>query len=147
MKVETELLLHRILRSKPFPTKNGSIDKTLKVLTMKLSEVAKILNADIRCGHEFLDREISHVFASDLMSDVLTLDSANLLLLTGLTNIQTIRTSEMADISNIVLVRNKKAGSDMLQLAKENNMVLLECSYSMFKSCGLLYETGLKPVY
>lgn len=114
---------------------------------MKLSEIAKVLNAEVRCGSEHLDREITHVFASDLMSDVLTLDSANLLLLTGLTNIQTIRTSEMADITNIVLVRNKKAGEDMIQLAQENNMVMLECSYSMFKSCGLLYEAGLQPVY
>lgn len=114
---------------------------------MKLSEIVKILNAEVRCGREHLDRDISHVFASDLMSDVLTLDSANLLLLTGLTNIQTIRTSEMSDITNIVLVRNKKAGEEMLRLAEENNMVMLECSYSMFKSCGLLYEAGLNPVY
>ncbi|MBK7174874.1 MAG: hypothetical protein IPH84_16975 [Bacteroidales bacterium] len=114
---------------------------------MKLSEIAVILDAKVICGKEHLQREISHVFASDLMSDVLTLDSANLLLLTGLTNIQTIRTSEMADITNIVLVRDKKADPEMLRLAEENGMVMLECSYSMFRSCGLLYNAGLKPVY
>jgi len=25
--------------------------------------------------------------------------------------------------------------------------VLLACPYSMFKACGLLYESGLKPLY
>jgi hypothetical protein len=37
---------------------------------MKLGEVAKLLNARLVCGEKFIDREITHVFASDLMSDV-----------------------------------------------------------------------------
>ncbi|NVO19283.1 MAG: hypothetical protein HXX13_06255 [Bacteroidetes bacterium] len=114
---------------------------------MKIKDIAEILNAKVVCGEQFLNREISHVFASDLMSDVLTIDTENLLLLTGLTNIQTIRTSEMADVTNIVLVRNKAASEEMITLAKENRIVMLECSYSMFKSCGLLYQAGLQPVY
>lgn len=114
---------------------------------MKLKEIAKLLNAKVVCGEQYLDREINFVFASDLMSDVLTVNIADLILLTGLTNIQTIRTSEMSDLANIVLVRNKKASADMISLAKENGIVMMECSYSMFKSCGLLYNAGLSPVY
>jgi hypothetical protein len=47
-------------------------------------------------------------FASDLMSDVLTLKNDNLVLITGLATLQTIRTAEMADINCIIFVRNKK---------------------------------------
>jgi predicted transcriptional regulator len=114
---------------------------------MNLSEVAGILHAEVVSGEDFLSREVSHVFASDLMSDVLTIDSRNLLLITGLTNVQTIRTSEMADIQNIVIVRNKKVTPEMLEIAKENEMVILECDYSMFRACGKLYSAGLQPVY
>jgi predicted transcriptional regulator len=114
---------------------------------MKLKEIAELLNAKVVCGEQNLGREITHVFASDLMSDVLTVNTSNLLLLTGLTNIQTIRTSEMSDVTNIVLVRNKAASPEMIALAEENGMVMLECSYSMFKSCGILYNAGLSPVY
>lgn len=114
---------------------------------MKLGEIADILNANVICGHEFLTRDVSHAFASDLMSDVLTIDSRNLLLLTGLTNVQTIRTSEMADIQNIVIVRNKQITPEMREIAIENDIVILECSYSMFKTCGILFSSGLQPVY
>lgn len=114
---------------------------------MNLNEIAEILNANIVCGHSKLQREVKAVFASDLMSDVLTIDSENLLLLTGLVNIQTIRTSEMSDIKNIVLVRNKKASEEMIKLAEENRIVIMECSYSMYKACGLLFEKGINPVY
>lgn len=114
---------------------------------MKLREVASILNAEVICGETKLDREVHAVFASDLMSDVLTIDSEKLLLLTGLVNIQTIRTSEMSDIKNIVLVRNKKASAEMISLAEENRIVIIQCSYSMYKACGLLFQNGLPPVY
>lgn len=114
---------------------------------MKLIEVAAILKAEVICGKNKLEREVESVFASDLLSDVLTIDSEKLLLLTGLVNIQTIRTSEMSDIKNIVLVRNKKATPEMIALAEENRMVIMQCSYSMYKACGLLFQSGINPVY
>lgn len=114
---------------------------------MKLETIAEILNAEVVCGNSKLDREVKAVFASDLMSDVLTIDSVNLLLITGLVNVQTIRTSEMSDIQNIVLVRNKKATPEMIEMANENGMVIMQCSYSMYKACGLLFQSGIKPVY
>ena len=46
---------------------------------MNLKEVATILNAEVVCGHTKLEREVHAVFASDLMSDVLTIDSEKLL--------------------------------------------------------------------
>jgi len=81
------------------------------------------------------------------ISDVLTLDTDNLVLITGLSNLQAIRTSEMADIRVIVLVRNKKANQQMLDLAIENEMCILESPYSLFKASGLLFQAGLKPIY
>ncbi|MCK9617074.1 MAG: DRTGG domain-containing protein [Lentimicrobiaceae bacterium] len=114
---------------------------------MKLSEAIKILNAKVVCGEEKLDSEIGYAFASDLMSDVLTLDTNNLLLITGLANLQTIRTAEMSDIQFIIFCRNKKVNEEMLVLADENQLVVLECAYSMFKTCGLLFQHGIQPLY
>ncbi len=114
---------------------------------MNLKDVIQLLDAKVVCGSGELNREIEFAFASDLMSDVLTLKNDNLMLLTGLANLQTIRTSEMSDISNIIFVRNKKATPEMISVAEENQMVLIECTYSMFKASGILYNAGLKPLY
>lgn len=114
---------------------------------MKLREIAAVLNATISCGAERIDDEVEMGYSSDLMSDVLTLDTDNLVLITGLVNLQAIRTAEMADIRAIVLVRNKKATDQMLELACENGMCILESPYSLFKSSGLLFQAGLKPIY
>ncbi|MGQ8338701.1 hypothetical protein ACUNWD_19240 [Sunxiuqinia sp. A32] len=114
---------------------------------MKVSQLCKLLDAQVICGKEFYNNEIEKGYSSDLMSDVLTLDTDNLLLITGLCNLQTIRTAEMADIRFIVFVRNKTANEDMLTLARENNMCILESPYTLFKASGILYEAGLNPVY
>jgi hypothetical protein len=60
---------------------------------------------------------------------------------------QAIRTAEMADITHIMFVRNKEISKEMLQLAAENDMVLISCKSSMFKVAGQLFAAGLKPVY
>lgn len=114
---------------------------------MKIKEVVELLNARVVSGLHLLESEVEYCFASDLMSDVLTLESDNLLLLTGLANLQTIRTSEMSDINKIIFVRRKKATDEMIRLAAENEIILIECDYSMFRSAGILYNAGLKPVY
>jgi predicted transcriptional regulator len=114
---------------------------------MKIKEVIDILNANVVSGHQQIENEVEFTFASDLMSDVLTIERDNILLLTGLANLQTIRTAEMSEISNIIFVRKKKVTSEMLQLAEENGMILIECDYSMFKASGLLFNAGMKPVY
>ena len=69
------------------------------------------------------------------------------LLVTGLCNLQTIRTAEMAEVSYILFVRGKKVTPDMLELARENNMVLLETDHSMYHTVGELYSAGLLPIY
>ena len=114
---------------------------------MQVSQIRELLSAEIICGEEHLSANIERGYSSDLMSDVLTLDTDHLLLITGMCNVQTIRTSEMADIRFIVFVRNKKVNEDMLALACENNMCILESPFTLFKASGILYQAGLKPVY
>ena len=74
---------------------------------MKLSLIIELLNAKVVSGK--IEEELVETgFSSDLMSDVLTLDTDKMLLITGMANLQAIRTAEMADIHCILLVRNKR---------------------------------------
>ena len=114
---------------------------------MTIREIASILDARILCGAHRQDEQIEVAFASDLMSDVLTLKNEHVLLITGLANLQTIRTAEMADINCVIFARNKVVTQEMLELAEENELVVLACRYSVFKTSGLLYAAGVKPIF
>ncbi len=113
---------------------------------MTIREIAKLLDATVCIGENRLDEEVEHAFASDLMSDVLTLKDTPMLI-TGLCNVQTIRTCDMATLDIVVVVRNKKVTDDMIELAEDNDMVILSSAYSMFRVCGILYQAGIKPLY
>lgn len=114
---------------------------------MTVEQIARILDAEIICGEERSQHDIDIAFASDLMSDVLTLKEDNVLLITGLANMQTLRTAEMSDIHCIIFARNKKISEEMKELARENDIIVLECRYSVFRTCGILYEAGISPVF
>jgi hypothetical protein len=114
---------------------------------MQISEIINITQSKLLTGEVNNETYVLRAFASDLMSDVLTLDTDNLLLITGLNNLQTIRTAEMAEIKYILFVRSKIPTPEMIELAKNENILLMVSQKSMFQASGLLFEAGLKPVY
>lgn len=114
---------------------------------MRLSEIIELTHAKVVAGDAGKDHKLQRAFSSDLMSDVLTLDTEHILLITGLANLQLVRTAEMADIEVVLLARNKRATPEMIDLANETGLVLLETPYSIYRSGGELYKNGLPPVY
>lgn len=110
---------------------------------MKISDIKTLLNAEVLCGGEFLDRDVYSACGSDMMSDVLAYVKDQGVLLTGLVNPQVVRTAEMMDMRCIVFVRNKLPNEEMIRLAAENSMVLLATSKRMYEACGKLYCAGL----
>jgi predicted transcriptional regulator len=114
---------------------------------MTIKEIAQTIDAEIICGVHRSDFDIDTAFASDLMSDVLTLREENVMLITGLANLQTIRTAEMSDIHCVIIARGKEVSEEMIELAVENDLVMLRCKYSVFKTCGLLFQAGISPVF
>ena len=110
---------------------------------MKVSEIMKVLDAELVYGEEFLDREVHSACGSDMMSDVLAYVKEQAILLTGLVNPQVIRTAMMMDMRCIVFVRGKNPSEEMIALADDNGIVLLSTEERMYVACGKLYASGL----
>ena len=110
---------------------------------MTLYEIKEILDAVIIVGEDQLTREAEMAFAADLMSDVLALAKPGSLLLTGLTNPQVVRTSDILDIVAIILVRGKIPPKETIELAKELKIPILSTSFILFEASGRLYEKGI----
>lgn len=111
---------------------------------MKIEKVANLLDADILCGNDLTDNEVCSACGSDMMSDVLAYVKDQAVLLTGLVNSQVIRTAEMMDMRCVVFVRSKKPSQEMIDLARENSIVVLATKKRMYEACGILYSNGLK---
>jgi predicted transcriptional regulator len=115
---------------------------------MTLRDIRASLDAAILVeandGSRGLERELPSVIGSDSMSDVLSFSDSGCLLLTGLTNAQTARTAEMADIAAICFVHGKAPAEGAIRLAREKGIVLLSTALGMYDACGRLYAAGMK---
>ena len=114
--------------------------------TMTLKEVKELLKAEVIVGEDKLNEEITFAGGSDLMSDVLAFGKPGILLLTGLSNAQSVRTANIIDAKAVVYVRGKKPDDEGIRLAKEHGIPLLSTKFMMYATCGLLFSHGLPGV-
>jgi predicted transcriptional regulator len=110
---------------------------------VKLAEALAIIDGKLISHGADLSREVSMACGADLMSDVLAFTHAGTLLMTGLTNPQVVRTAEMAGIAAIIFVRGKLPPAETIALADEKGIPLLASRYTMYETCGRLYQAGL----
>ena len=110
---------------------------------MKMSKIVELLDANVLCGEDLLENEVHSACGSDMMSDVLAFVKDQAVLLTGLVNLQVVRTAAMMDMLCIVFVRGKKPSDDIIEFARDNGIVVLASEERMYPACGKLYANGL----
>lgn len=111
---------------------------------MTISEAQRAIEAETVDDTGRDNVEILSACGADLMSDVMAFVKDQVLLLTGLINVQVIRTAILMDIEAICFVRGKTPTAEMVSMAKENGIVLLRTRLPMFLACGKLYEAGVR---
>jgi predicted transcriptional regulator len=112
--------------------------------SFSLEELLEILDAEFILGGDWIHGTVHSVSASDLMSDILSYSKRKGLLLTGLTNPQTVRTAEMIETVAVCFVYGKNPHDQTMDLAEKNHIPLLKTQLSMFDACGRLYCAGMK---
>ncbi len=116
---------------------------------MKLADILEKVEAKTVyvSDDNVLGKEIKSAFATDLMSDALAMlkdDDDTTLLITGLANVQSLRTVEMLDLDVIIFVRGKHLDEYIIDEAKDMGINVFKTEYTMFEACGKLYEAGLR---
>jgi predicted transcriptional regulator len=111
---------------------------------VKLAEIKDVLRCEVLAGEGHLATDVETVVASDGMSEILAFASPGALMMTGLTNVQSVRTADIANVCAIVYIRGKRPDEKTLGLARERNIPVLATRLGMFDACGILHELGLK---
>jgi len=116
---------------------------------VKLKEILECINGRILCAQERVEElDFERAAASDLMSEVLILARENMLLITGLTTPQVVRTADVIGIPAVVIVRKDSVPPETIEAAKASRIVLAVTKMTMFEVCGKLYcEKKIKPIW
>jgi predicted transcriptional regulator len=111
---------------------------------MKLQEIKDVLECEVLAGADALSREVERVVASDGMSEILAFARPGALMITGLTNVQSVRTADVAHVQAIVYIRGRRPAERALEVAREHEIPVLATRLGMFDVCGILRSLGLK---
>jgi DRTGG domain len=111
---------------------------------MLLSDIAELLGGEPVLGLDgWRHTEVAGCFAADLMSEVLAFCGHGAVLLTGLSNVQSIHTAHLADLRAIVFVNDKRPDEAVLALARARGLPLFSTPLTLYEACGRLHERGL----
>jgi hypothetical protein len=114
-------------------------------VALTLADVGAAVGADVLwCPDPAIP--VAGVVAADLMSDVLVDARPGFVLVTGLVNVQVIRTAAIADLAAVVFARGKAVPPDVLDLARQMKVPAFASHESLFVAAGRLYAAlGGRP--
>jgi len=107
---------------------------------MTIDDVAKTLDGKVLFKDEKDNRHVGHVVASDLMSDVLLVDSDDILLLTSLASDQVLRTAHVVGAMGVVVHNNKPLPASMSTVAERLGIALVASPHGKYESCVKMHE-------
>jgi predicted transcriptional regulator len=113
---------------------------------MTLHDIKELLQCEVLTGGDDLQVDVTQVVASDGMSEILAFAKSKELMVTGLTNIQSIRTADIAGVSAVIYCRGKLPEKNVVEFARQKRIPVLATKMGMFDICGVLYGRGLKGV-
>jgi len=134
-------------REEPQPNGGGDIGPMVKQLesllarsNMKLEELATNIGARVVTPGKPGGTSVAKVYAGDRVSDLLNEASDKTLLVSNLASVQMLRVAELMDVPGICFVNGAEPDTEMVQLARDNDTLLMVSPQGVFETCGLIYQ-------
>jgi predicted transcriptional regulator len=93
---------------------------------------------------KFEHRDVSGVFISDMLSDVMASAKSGNLWLTVQTHKSIVPAANLVDVSAVIITSGKDVPQETLDLASKYDIAILSSSLPTFELVGKLYGLGLK---
>ncbi len=110
---------------------------------MKLREI--IDKVDLIALTEVEERDVTGVFISDMLSDVMSSAASGDLWLTVQTHKNVVSAANLIDISALVIPHEKKVPQETIDLAYLFHVIILSTSLTSFELIAKLVGIGLTP--
>jgi predicted transcriptional regulator len=109
---------------------------------MKLQELAEKL--ELKNVTKIPDREVSGVYISDMVSDVIANAKPGNILVTVQIHNNVIAAANLVDICGIVVTQGKLPGEDVVKMAEKAEIGIYSTSLNRWQVATKLYEAGVR---
>ncbi len=108
---------------------------------MKLSELVAM--GGLESLNDFDDVEITGVYISDMVSDIMSGAKPGNMLLTLQTHKSVVAAANIVDVPAVVFVRGRRPDADMVQLAKKVRMALFASDFDSWTLATKMFAAGV----
>ena len=106
---------------------------------VKFSDILNVIPGEIVAkGRNFASVDILQAVVSDMMSEVLTTDKDDILLLTQLSSAQVVRTADSVGAIGIIVVNGTPIQAGVKELAEDLGLTILRTTLPGFEACVAL---------
>jgi hypothetical protein len=109
---------------------------------MKVQELAERL--ELKPATKLFPRDVTGVYISDMVSDVIANAKAGDLLLTAQVHANVIAAANLVDICGIVVTQGKALGEDVVKMAEKAEIPVFTTALSRWQMATRLYEAGIR---
>jgi predicted transcriptional regulator len=111
---------------------------------MKLNELIKNLNLELKSTSTALDVEVTNAYAGDILSDVMSHAQEGSVWITLQTHRNTVSVAMLKSLAGIILIGGRSPDDETLKKANEENIPILSTNLTTFEIVGKLYELGIR---
>jgi predicted transcriptional regulator len=109
---------------------------------MKLSDICQKL--ELKSVTQMFDHEITGVYISDMVSDVIANAKAGNLLVTIQIHNNVIAAANLVDLSGILVTQGKQPTDDVIKMAEKASIPILSTELNRWQVLTKLYEAGVR---
>ena len=109
---------------------------------MKVQELADRL--ELKAATRIFDRDVTGVYISDMVSDVIANAKAGDLLVTAQAHSNVIAAANLIDTCAIVITQGKALGEDVVRMAEKAEISLFTTALNRWQMATKLYEAGIR---
>jgi predicted transcriptional regulator len=109
---------------------------------MKLQELAEKL--ELKGVTKVFERDVTGVYISDMVSDVIANAKAGNLLVTVQIHNNVIAAANLVDISGIIVTQGKMPTEDVVKMAEKAEITVFSTNLSRWQVATGLYEAGIR---
>jgi len=111
---------------------------------MKLEEITNKIELNNATKFFGGGRQISGVYTSDLLSDVMANSKKDNVWITLQTHLNIIAVASLKELAAIIIVLDKEIDKDTLDKAESENITILRTAMTAYQVSGKLYELGIR---
>ncbi|PIU28296.1 MAG: serine kinase [Candidatus Hydromicrobium americanum] len=107
---------------------------------MKLHQIVKELELEVKSKVLNLDKEVSSGYASDLLSDVIASAKKDSIWITLQIHQNIIGVAALKELAGIIIVNGRKPEAETLKKAEQENIPIMVTKLPAFEIIGKLYR-------